>query len=170
MWMFRIFRWVLRIKSVVAITACHADQIRRLNVLWILKIFLQRPLRFVEVWIRKLAQAHDACWLAGNIRDTFTGAFVEPESVLIRSCSLRAARFRNHSKIAEASTVAARIHVLKQVGCAIRDHGDLPPQALISGCPEVPGVASATLQRREFCAAVIVGVIVRRLWRRAGYD
>src|ERR1041385_462394 len=96
--MFGIFRWILRIKRIVAIPARHSNQIRRLDVLWILKIFLQRPLRFVEVWIRKLAQPHDSRWLTRDIRDTFTGAFVEPESVFIRSSCLRAARFCNYSE------------------------------------------------------------------------
>src|ERR1051326_97882 len=111
----RDFPGVFAVKRIVAIPARHADQIRRLNVFRVLKIFLQRPLRFVEVRIRKLTQPHDASWLTWDIRNTFARTLVDPQPVFIRSGGLDATRFGDHSKIAKASTVAARNHVLTQV-------------------------------------------------------
>ena len=149
-------------KRIVAIPACHANDVRRFYIFRVLKIFFERPFGLFEIGIGKLAQTQHSGRFARNIREVLTIAFVEPKSIFIGFGGWPATWFRDGSEIAETAAVAARIDVLHQIGNAIGDYGDFAPKALVAGGPEIPGIAATFLERGQVRPTRLVGIIVTR--------
>src|SRR5215471_9171914 len=143
----------------MAITASHAYQIRRFDIPGILKVLFQRPLRFVKLRISELSQPHDPSRFSGHVRQVRGVAFVKPKTVLIWTLRSAATGLRYRAEIAETAAITVRVDVLQQVGCSICDDGDLTPQALVTGGPEIPRITALAFQLSKLCPACIVGIV-----------
>ena len=104
----------------------------------------------------KSSQTDDAGRVAGYARNWRLIAAIHPQPELVRPGRRFAAWLGNRPELSETAPMAPRVDVVEEADVPFSNACHLHPELLVAAGPEVPGIASLALLRREVLAFVAV--------------